>query len=207
MRPIFCYRIALITFCVYSAFSLPAATTAYAQDATATEKKATPFSSTSLPALVTSEFNGLAARGNATMRFFGLKVYDVTLFSKAGAALAAKPYEANAHPFVLELIYDIGLKGAAISERSVQEMRKQGHKDDALLQKWQTQMTQVFPDIKSGDVLIGVAIPGKEARFYNRTKLIGTIADSEFVAAFFDIWLSPKSSEPKLREKLIGNIR
>ncbi len=202
MRPILLYCYATLM-----SFSVFIATTAYAQDAAAPEKKGASTSSNGLPAHVTSEFNGLAPRGNATMRFFGLKVYDVTLFSKAGAALAAKPYEANAHPFVLELIYDIGLKGAAISERSVQEMRKQGYKDDALLQKWQAQMTQVFPDIKSGDVLIGVAIPGKEARFYNRTKLIGTIADSEFVAAFFDIWLSHKSSEPKLRERLIGNTK
>ena len=175
----------------------------HAQDAVK-EKPTAVVIATSLPALVTSEYSGLAARGKATMRFFGLKVYDVTLFSKAGAPLAAKPYDASAQPFVLELVYDIGLKGAAISERSVEEMRKQGYKDDAQLQKWQTQMTQVFPDIKSGDVLIGVAVPGKEARFYNRSKLIGTIADAEFIAAFFDIWLSEKSSEPKLRAKLIG---
>ncbi len=182
------------------------ATSAHAQDIAAVESKAA-AATTSLPAMVTNEFAGLKARGTATMRFFGLKVYDVTLFSPGGSALTAKPYDANALPFILELVYDIGLKGAAISERSVQEMRKQGYKDDAQLQKWQAQMTQVFPDIKSGDILIGVAVPGKEARFYNRSKFIGTIADAEFVAAFFDIWLSEKSSEPKLRARLIGNAK
>lgn len=191
--------------CIVAAIAI-SPITAIAQDAVK-EKMIATANATTLPSLVTAEFSGLAARGKATMRFFGLKVYDVTLFSKAGEALAAKPYEASAQPFVLELVYDIGLKGAAISERSVEEMRKQGYKDTAQLQKWQTQMTQVFPDIKSGDVLIGVAVPGKEARFYNRSKFIGTIADVEFVAAFFDIWLSEKSSEPKLRARLIGEVK
>ena len=190
-------------------FSLLFLSSAFAQDATAEKRAAAPVAAATnitnnLPALINTEFSGLAARGNATMRFVGLKVYDVTLYSKGGAALAAKPYEAAAQPFALELIYNMNFKGAEISDRSVQEMRKQGYSNDAQLQKWQAQMTQVFPDIKPGDALIGVAIPGKEARFYNRTKLIGTIADAEFVAAFFDIWLSQKSSEPKLRNKLIG---
>ena len=65
-------------------------------------------------------------------------------------------------------------------------------------------MTKIFPDIKQGDALIGVSVPGKEARFYNREKLIATVPDPEFAKAFFDIWLSEKSSEPKLRLKLLG---
>ena len=40
------------------------------------------------------------------------------------------------------------------------------------LQRWRTEMTKVFPDIKPGDTLIGVANPGKEARFYTRDKFI-----------------------------------
>ena len=190
----------------FLAVSIAAVPTASAQVA-AVENKAPVVAADGLPTLVTAEFSGLAARGTATMRFFGLKVYDVTLFSKAGAALGEKPYEASSAPFALQLIYDIGLKGAAISERSVDEMRKQGLDNAEQLKKWQAQMTALFPDIKSGDVLIGVAIPGKEARFYNRSKFIGTIADPEFVAAFFDIWLSAKSSEPKLRAKLISGSK
>ena len=65
-------------------------------------------------------------------------------------------------------------------------------------------MARIFPDIKKGDTLIGVSLPGKEARFYNREKLIAVVPDPEFAKAFFDIWLSEKSSEPKMRLKLLG---
>jgi len=140
---------------------------------------------------------GLAVRGNAVMRFFGLKVYDVRLWTPM------KPFS-YADPFVVELVYDMSLKGKDIADRSVKEMRAQGVNDEIKLKRWGDEMAKIFPDIKQGDALIGVSLPGKEARFYDREKLIATVPDPEFAKAFFDIWLSEKSSEPKLRLKLLG---
>ena len=150
-----------------------------------------------LPELITRDLTGLAIRGDATMRFFGLKVYDVRLWTQM------KPFT-HGDPFAIELVYDMNLNGKDIAERSVKEMRAQGCDDEAKLKRWGEEMARVFPDIKKGDTLIGVSIPGKEARFYNREKLIAAVPDPEFAKAFFDIWLSEKSSEPKMRLKLLG---
>lgn len=150
-----------------------------------------------LPELVTRDQAGLAVRGEATMRFFGLKVYDVRLWTQMKAFTYADP-------FAVELVYDMNLNGKDIAERSVKEMRLQGCDDEAKLKRWGEEMAKIFPDIKKGDALIGVSIPGKEARFYSREKLIAAVPDPEFSKAFFDIWLSEKSSEPKLRLKLLG---
>ncbi len=150
-----------------------------------------------LPELITRDLMGLAMRGEATLRFFGLKVYDVRLWTQM------KPFT-HGDPFAIELVYDLNLNGKDIAERSVKEMRLQGCEDEAKLKRWGEEMARIFPDIKKGDTLIGVSIPGKEARFYNREKLIAAVPDPEFAKAFFDIWLSEKSSEPKLRLKLLG---
>ena len=154
-------------------------------------------SANSLPESLTRDLTGFSVRGAAVMRFIGLKVYDVRLWTPM------KPFT-YADPFVVELVYDMSLKGKDIADRSVKEMRAQGVKDETKLKRWGDQMTKIFPDIKSGDTLIGLSIPGKEARFYNREKLIATVPDPEFAKAFFDIWLSEKSSEPQLRLKLLG---
>ncbi|MCY7386632.1 MAG: chalcone isomerase family protein [Burkholderiales bacterium] len=154
-------------------------------------------SANSLPEHLTRDVMGLAVRGNAVMRFFGLKVYDVRLWTPM------KPFS-YADPFVVELVYDMSLKGKDIADRSVKEMRAQGVNDEIKLKRWGDEMAKIFPDIKQGDALIGVSLPGKEARFYDREKLIATVPDPEFAKAFFDIWLSEKSSEPKLRLKLLG---
>ena len=150
-----------------------------------------------LPELVTRDLMGLAMRGEATMRFFGLKVYDVRLWTQM------KPFT-HADPFAIELVYDMNLNGKDIADRSVKEMRSQGYNDESKLKRWGEEMAKIFPDIKKGDALIGISIPGKEARFYSREKLIAAVPDPEFAKAFFDIWLSEKSSEPKLRLKLLG---
>ena len=139
----------------------------------------------------------LTKRGDATMRFFGLMVYDVRLWT-------AGKMQSYSEPFVLELVYDMSLKGKDIAERSITEMRKQGYQDEAKLARWLQVMTRIFPDIKKGDTLIGVSIPGKEIRFYTREKLIAAESDIEFARAFFDIWLSEKSSELALRKRLLG---
>jgi hypothetical protein len=151
----------------------------------------------SLPELVARDVMGLSVRGEAAMRFIGVKVYDVRLWTQM------KPFN-HAEPFAVELVYDMNFSGKDIAERSVKEIRAQGYGDEMKLLRWGADMARIFPDIKPGDVLIGVSLPGKEARFYNRERLIATVPDPEFAKAFFDIWLSEKSSEPKLRLRLLG---
>ena len=146
---------------------------------------------------IAKEVPNLTKQGEAVLRFFGLKVYDIRLWTQ-GAKYS------YGEPFALELQYDIGLNGKDIAGRSVVEMRKQGYRDEVKLKHWGEMMTRIFPDIKQGDTLIGLSIPGKEIRFYSREKLIAVETDTEFSRAFFDIWLSEKTSEPKLRKRLLG---
>ena len=165
--------------------------------ALATMFPALPCSAQALPAAVVAEHPGLSARGEGAMRFFGFKVYEVRLWTMM------KPF-APGEPFALELVYHMTLNGRDIAERSVQEMRGQGHRDETKLKRWGDAMAKIFPDIKKGDTLVGVSIPGKEARFYMREKFIASVPDPEFAQAFFDIWLSEKTSAPAVRRKLLA---
>jgi Chalcone isomerase-like len=150
-----------------------------------------------LPEPVIKDHKGLSVRGEGQLRVIGLKIYDSRLWT-AGKAHSFED------PFALELVYGMAFKAKDIAERSIAEMRKQGFNDEAKLMRWGAEMARIFPDIKKGDSLIGVFVPGKEARFFSREKLLASVPDPEFAKAFFDIWLSEKTSEPKLREKLLG---
>jgi hypothetical protein len=154
-----------------------------------------------LPEVVEKEHAGLSVRGEGVLRFFGIKVYNARLWAPAKSlSRSISP----ADPFALELVYDLSVKGREIAERSTAEMRKIGYSNEAKLKAWGDEMLRIFPDIKKGESLIGVSIPGKGAKFYSRDKLIASADDPEFAKAFFDIWLSEKTSEPKLRERLLG---
>jgi hypothetical protein len=136
------------------------------------------------------------AVGSGTMRFFGLRIYDATLWSPGGVWTANQPY-------ALELIYARSFEGAAIARRSIEEMRAQRDYPAATLARWEQQMRALFPDVESGDRLIGVRVPGAGAAFYSGTRKLGQIDDETFADAFFGIWLHPATRAPDLRTRLL----
>ncbi len=149
-----------------------------------------------LPSLVMAELPNLKRLGEGSLRFFGIHVYD--------SALWAPGIFGFDKPFALDIRYAMTVKGRDLAERSIKEMKGQGITDAEKLRRWEAAMNGVFPDIKPGDRLVGLNVPGKEARFYTNDRLLGTVADPEFARAFFGIWLDERTSEPKLRAKLLG---
>lgn len=138
-------------------------------------------------------------RGTGVMRFLGLHIYDAHLWSAEAVA-----GDGAAQPLALALVYARQLVGEQIASRSLKEMSRIGRISDAQSARWLGAMTQLFPDVKDGDRLTGVQRPGVATRFFLNGRLRGEVADAEFTRLFFGIWLSPRTSEPRLREQLLG---
>jgi hypothetical protein len=136
------------------------------------------------------------AVGSGILRFFGLRIYDATLWSPGGVWSADQPY-------ALELTYARSFDGAAIARRSIEEMRAQRPWPEAMLARWEKDMRALFPDVDKGDRLIGVRMPGAGATFYSGTRKLGQIKDEAFAEAFFGIWLNPATRAPELRAQLL----
>ena len=143
---------------------------------------------------------GSRLRGEASLRFFGMRIYHARLW--VGPDFRAdKPTE---HPAVLELEYLRDFKGAAIAERSIQEMRRAGPLSEAQAQRWLSQMERTFPDIRAGDRLTGHFHPSRGASFWHNGRPTGQVADAHFARAFLGIWLASTTSEPAMRQALLG---
>ena len=157
---------------------------------------------TPAPPELASDLPGARLRGSALMRFFGLHIYDIRLWSPGAAGTdPAQP------PLALELIYARKLVGEQIASRSMDEMRRVGSLSEAQAGRWLAAMGQLFPDVRAGDRLTGVMHSDGVARFHFNGQLRGEIADADFSRLFFGIWLSPRSSEPRLRAQLLGIAR
>jgi hypothetical protein len=148
----------------------------------------------------TPELAGLTQRGQARFRFLGLHVYDIRLWS-AAPVTAANWQE---QPLTLEIEYARSLDGAEIAKRSLKEMRRQATVSDAQAQGWLAEMQAAFPDVKAGDRISGSLEPGAAAQFFVNGQPRRRVADAQFAKLFFGIWLSPQTSEPGLREQLLG---
>ncbi len=138
--------------------------------------------------------------GSARLRFWGFEVYDAQLWVEPGFRAS----RLGAHALALSLTYLRSLRGPAIAERSITEMRRQGPLDDAQASRWQQAMARMFPDVRDGDRLTGLWHPGQGARFWFNGTARGQIDDDVFAARFFGIWLGDATSEPAMRQALLA---
>ena len=193
-----CHK-ALERLVLSSVFALAAlaAVLAYAHAAQAAEPQDTVAASMAARNGVDAAFS---VQGQGRLRFFGLHVYDAKLW--ASQAITTANYTAT--PLALELTYGRSLYGRLIAERSLKEMQGITAVSDAQASAWLDAMTELFPDVKEGDQLTGVYQPGQRAIFWLNGKRLGEVADPTFAQAFFGIWLDEKSSEPSLRDQLLG---
>lgn len=135
--------------------------------------------------------------GQAKMTYLFWDVYDARLYAADGQWQASTP-------FALELNYLRDLDGEAIAKRSVEEIRKQGFSDEAVLARWYQQLSAILPDVKKGTRLTGVVDQNKHTRFYLDGQPLAEVNEPLFSTWFFNIWLSEATSEPKLRAQLLG---
>jgi hypothetical protein len=152
------------------------------------------------PSELATELPGARLSGGGRLTFFGLQVYDARLWVTSDFKAAS--FERA--PMALELVYARKLVGSLIADRSLEEMRGQSEPAPEKAARWLASMKQIFPDVASGDRLTGVHVPDSAARFFLNGKFVGEIRDAEFARLFFGIWLSPRTSEPKLRNALLA---
>lgn len=134
----------------------------------------------------------LNKQGSGELRRFGFLIYEAQLWA------TANPVQP---PLALQLTYKRDIAGAKIVSASVDHMRALGAGEKQLAD-WEPAMTRIFPNVKPGDQIVGIYRPGGATFLYNNRE-IGEINDPEFARLFFGIWLDPRTTEPKLRSRLL----
>ncbi len=153
----------------------------------------------SAPPELAGELPGAHWRGGGAMRFLGMRIYDARLWAQAAIS-----GDGASQPLALELIYARNIKADLIVSSSLREMQRVGSVSEQQAARWGQAMVPLFPDIKPGDRITGIQRPGQSARFYFNGALRGEVADAEFTRLFFGIWLSPRTSDPQLRQQLLS---
>ena len=155
------------------------------------------------PAEVATELPGARLQGSGQLKFMMLSIYNARLWVGPGFDAA----QFDRAPLALELVYARKLYGKLIAERSLEEMRRAGGVGEAQAARWLAALTTVIPDVKDGDRLTGVQRPGESAAFFFNGRAAGALRDADFTRRFFGIWLAPTTSEPRLRQQLIGGAQ
>ena len=153
------------------------------------------------PPEVGVELPGARLLGQGRLTYMSFGVYRARLWVGDGF----EPAQFERHPLALELIYERSLSGKLIAERSLDEMKRAGAVDPGQGARWLSLMKELFPDVRDGDRVTGVQRPGQSVAFFVNGRASGELRDADFARRFFSIWLAPSSSEPRLREQLLGS--
>ena len=153
-----------------------------------------------VPAHVNRALGDARPAGSGRLTWFGLHVYDARLFVPRAGFDAQRFAE---QPFALELTYARTLNGRAIAERSDGEIGRLGLGSEEQRARWLKAMTALFPDVRAGQQLAGINVPGRGVEFYLDGRRLGGVDDPAFGAAFFAIWLDARTTAPDLRAGLL----
>jgi len=133
--------------------------------------------------------------GQGSFKRFGWSIYEAKLYAPNGRFDTRTPY-------ALSLTYERTIAGDRLVQASLDEMRKLGAPVDDHPQ-WGSELARVLPSVSKGVTLTSVYRPGEGAVFYQMDLEIGRIND-DLARWFLAIWLDPRTSEPGLRQALIG---
>ena len=135
--------------------------------------------------------------GQAQMRWLMFPLYRVSLKTADGR------YQENRYPQMIDILYLRSIDKQDLLTATDNEWNRLGI-PLAKRQLWISQLGKLWPTIRKGDRLAFQLNPEGHNYFIYNGKRIGGIADKQFGKSFLDIWLSPKTSQPGIRQRLIG---
>ena len=138
--------------------------------------------------------------GSGRLRWLGIPVYEASLWT----APQFVPERFGAHAFALEIRYARSISGNLLADTSLKQMQALDVLPAGRYSEWLQALTGTLPDVKPGDRLTGMHLPGKGLRMYFNGQFHKAIDDPLLSQSFFAIWLSPATQEPRLRAQLLG---
>ena len=146
----------------------------------------------------TLKLNGLGLRKTAIFKVYVGGLYLEAPSKDAAAIVAADAGKAVRMHFLRDL------KKTQLTE-GFSEGFEANAKEKAASQKASIdKMLALVPDVKEGETLSFVYVPGKGTTLYAGDKALGTFEGKDFADAVFSIWLGPKPPSEDLKKGMLG---
>lgn len=135
--------------------------------------------------------------GSGRLNILAVPVLDISLF-------APQSHWRPDRPYALQVTFLRDLEARRMAGHIRDEMQHIGAGDAGRLELWKRQLETVLPDMRRGQILTGLRDESGAVLFFQGDKILGHIAESGFSDAFFGICLGPRTSQPRLRQAILG---
>ena len=154
--------------------------------------------SAAMPLSVVMAEQDLQQVGQAKFSLLFWDIYDSKLSTSSGRY----PVRSDKQSVLFEINYLRDISQQELIERTVEQWQHLGMSQREYA-SYIPLLEQMWPDIQAGDSL-ALLIDARGNRFYFNNKFIGDIRPPQFGPRFLAIWLSVNTSQPKLRQQLLG---
>ena len=164
------------------------------------------FAAFSLPTVVRatnpSALEKFELRGEGVYRHWGMiKVFTARLYAEPGADVLYPP---NGHRKALELTYDLSFDADDFANVTRDGIRQVvGDAAYTAMTDQIERFNRLYRNIEPGDRYRLVYDPGNGTTLYWNDIAMGTVEGQSFAAALFGIWLSERSMDNRLRQRLL----
>jgi hypothetical protein len=147
------------------------------------------------PSEIGATIRAAAPVGGGKLKRLFMSLYEVSFWSDSGDWKKA--------PYALTITYAMNFSAQELTDVTLTEMQNISDQPHNSLKIYADQLTKLLPNVASGDRITAIAMPTGYTAFYHNGRALGTIRDAVFTPLFFGVWLSPKTSEPELRQQLL----
>jgi len=151
------------------------------------------------PPEVRAALPGAGLIGHGRLRFFGLSVYDASLWALPDFRVSAFASQR----FALSLTYLRAFSAKDLAQRTMQDIRRVHEVAPDQARVWLSALQELLPEVAAGDRITSLHLPGGVAVWHQGRK-IGDMPDAAFARMFFGIWLADSTREPGLRKALLA---
>lgn len=136
--------------------------------------------------------------GETTFSVLFWDIYKSKLLTTSGKY----PVEINKDKLLFDINYLTNITSKDLIENTVEQWQHLGVAPE-IYQAYLPELKALWPDIKDGDSLSLLIDQGRSVFYFNK-QYIGVINEPEFGQIFLAIWLSENTSQPSLRQELLG---
>jgi hypothetical protein len=150
-----------------------------------------------LPPQVFSEAPEMHPFGKGRHSWWGIQMYDATLWIVGPQWSAAKPHALDIEP-------NRAVSADTLVKNAIAEMRDLKVGDERKLRVWQTEMKKVIPNVQPGDQIVIFCSDTNRTLVYLNDSSTGEIDDPSFCPAVMSVWLHPQTKLQAMRKSLLG---
>jgi hypothetical protein len=149
-----------------------------------------------LPPQVLSKAPGMHPFGTGRHTYWGIRMYDATLW-------IVGPQRSPATPHAFDLEPGRAVPADTLVKNAISEMRDLKLGDQSQIGIWQGELTKIIPNVRQGDQVVLFCPDTKRTLAFLNNSTSGAVDDPSLCPALMSVWLHPRTKHQAMRRSLL----